>query len=258
MESRSRSETPEVSVPSVAPWAKEPADAPRGPSLKEIQEAEAKKAAKAEEAAVAARRAALDQELKLLANQPAAPAPGLPTSSTWGNSASPATPTNAPSPWSKPAISKAQATTSTAASKKTLADIQREEELRKQKLAAAVAATAQPSQGSTGGKRYADLASKPTSNIPATGGSAWATVGAGGKVKIPTGPAAATPQATRAVSSAAIPSASSSRATPRPTPATRSVTSAGQIGVATANEEFTKWAKGELTKGLNAGIDGMY
>ena len=257
VEARSRSETPEVAnaMPSIAPWAKEPAEASKGPSLKEIQAAEAKKAAKAEEIAAAARRVIHEQEMKALSSQPPPPAPGLPTTSTWGNTVSPATPTNAPSAWSKPSAAKAQAASSVAAAKKTLADIQREEELRKQKLAAATAA-AQPSSGISGGKRYADYASKPTATVSATGGAAWSTVGAGGKVKIPTGPSAAAPQAMRATSNANVPTASSTRVT-RPAPATRGATSTGQTGVASANDEFRKWAKDVLAKGLNPGIDGM-
>lgn len=254
-ESRSRSETPETSAPSLAPWAKEPADAPRGPSLKEIQEAEAKKAALAEEAAIAARRAQAEQQLKLLNTQNTVPAPGLPTSSTWGTASSPA-PTTSSSPWAKPSATKTQVTTASAASKKTLADIQREEESRKQKLAAVVAATTPAVQGSNSGKRYADLAGKPSASVSPVGGTAWNTVGAGGKVKVPTGPSVTTPQISRAVSSAAIPSAPS-RVT-RPVVANRS-TSTMIPGVANnANDEFNKWAKGELTKGLNPGVDGKF
>ncbi|KAH6676552.1 hypothetical protein B0J14DRAFT_616038 [Halenospora varia] len=252
VESRSRSETPEIAsaTPSLAPWAKEPTEASRGPSLKEIQEAEAKKAAKAEEIAAAARRALHEQEMKMLAGQPTAPAPGLPTTSTWGNTASPSSTAAAPSAWAKPAASKVQAPSSSAAGKKTLADIQREEESRKQKLAAATAAM-QPTTV-VGGKRYADLASKPTAMGPTTG-SAWSTVGAGGKVKVPTGPAAAAPPAVRAASSANVATTSTARAT-RPAPAARSVTS-GPSGATSPNEEFLKWAKGSLSKGLNSDIN---
>jgi PERQ amino acid-rich with GYF domain-containing protein len=254
VETRSRSETPEIAAttPSLAPWAKEPAEAPKGPSLKEIQEAEAKKMAKAEEIAAANRRAILEQEMKILASQPAAPAPGLPTSSTWGSGVSPATPTSAPLAWAKPA-NKTQITSANG-SKKTLADIQREEELRKQKVAAATAA-AQTSSGISGGKRYADLASKPTATSQPIGGSAWSTVGAGGKVRIPTGPAAVVPQTTRSVSSANIATAPAARAS-RPAPAIRSATTTAQSSINAANEEFTKWAKGELTRGLNTNING--
>ncbi|KAL2070804.1 hypothetical protein VTL71DRAFT_13830 [Oculimacula yallundae] len=249
VEVRSRSGTPEVvsATPSLAPWAKEPTEGARGPSLKEIQEAEAKKAAKAEEIAAAQRRANYEQELKLLTNVNTAPAPGLPTSSTWGNTASPATPSNAPSAWAKPSASKAQTSTSSATSKKTLADIQREEESRKQKAAAAILA-AQPTVSA--GKRYADLASKVTPPAP-VGNSPWSTVGAGGKVRIPTGPAVSTPQPTRAVSSANV--AAAAPRTTRPAVATRSTT--GPAGANAAKDEFAKWAKATLTNGLNPDIN---
>jgi PERQ amino acid-rich with GYF domain-containing protein len=254
VETRSRSETPEVASAntSVAPWAKEPVEAPKGPSLKEIQEAEARKAAKAEEIAAAARRANYEQELKMLATQPAALAPGLPTTSTWGNSASPAIPTNAPSAWTKPAASKVIASSNTASSKKTLADIQREEELRKQKVAAAAAA--QPTPGVSGGKRYADLASKST---PAIGVSAWTTVGTGGKARVPTGPVVAIPPAVRAVSSTNVATISTPRAA-RPAATTRSATTSGQSNVIVAKEEFIRWTKAALANKLNAGINGMF
>jgi PERQ amino acid-rich with GYF domain-containing protein len=257
VESRSRSETPEVAVatPSVAPWAKEPTEAPKGPSLKEIQEAEAKKAAKAEEIAAAARRTQLEQEMKILTSQPAAPAPGLPTSSTWGSTSSPAAShSSVPSAWATSAVAKTPVSSASAASKKTLADIQREEESRKQKLAAAAAVTAPP-QGMSGGKRYADLASKPSSASPAAGGP-WSTVGAGGKVKVPTGPAATAPQAVRSASTSAAPG-TAARAT-RPAPAVRSVTTNVPSGTSSAKDEFQKWAKATLVKGLNSNINGTY
>ncbi|RDW69395.1 GYF protein [Coleophoma cylindrospora] len=256
VQSRSRSETPEVVsvTPSLAPWAKEQTEASKGPSLKEIQEAEAKKAAKAEEIAAAARRALHEQEMKQLAAQPAAPAPGLPTTSTWANSSSPATPASVPSAWVKPAATKVPAASTPTLSKKTLADIQREEELRKQKLAATVAA-ATPSVVAAG-KRYADLASKQTA--AAVPGPAWSTVGAGGKVKAPTGPAAtiaavaaAAPIPQRSASTTGVSTPTVARVT-RPASAARSVTTTGQTTVASANEELIKWAKGALAKDLNS------
>ncbi|RFU29861.1 hypothetical protein B7463_g6465, partial [Scytalidium lignicola] len=253
-ESRSRSETPEVAAPPpLAPWAKESVEMPKGPSLKEIQEAEAKKAAKAEEAAAAARRIIQEQELKLLTTQPMSPVPGLPTSSTWASGNTPTTPSGATSAWAKPNAIKAQtAANNIAAAKKTLADIQREEELRKQKLAAATAA-ATSSAGISTGKRYADLASKTTPpSVP--GGSAWSTVGAGGKVKVPTGPAAVAPTATvRAVSGTAVPVTTAARVA-RPAQTPRSSTSS-QSAANAAHEEFMKWAKGSLVKGLNSNIN---
>ncbi|KAF7866732.1 hypothetical protein EAF04_005574 [Stromatinia cepivora] len=253
-EVQSRSETPEVvsAGPTLAPWAVQPVEAPKGPSLKEIQEAEAKKAAKAEEAAAAARRALHEQEMKLLASQPAAPAPGLPTTSTWGAITIPTTPSNAPSVWAKPVAAKTPVAATS--SKKTLADIQREEELRKKKLAA-TAAVSQPSPVA-GGKRYADLASKPSVITPTMGGG-WATVGAAGKVKVPTGPSAAVaPVPVRSASSASV--ASPAVRTIRPAPSARSVTMAGsQAGGNAANEEFKKWTKATLSgkEGLNSDID---
>lgn len=250
-EVQSRSETPEAvsAGATLAPWAVQPVEAPKGPSLKEIQEAEAKKAAKADEVAAAARRALHEQEMKLLASQPAAPAPGLPTTSTWGAIATPTTPSNAPSVWAKPIAAKTPVTSTS--SKKTLADIQREEESRKKKLAASTAVSQPPPVA--GGKRYADLASKPSVTIPAIGGG-WSTVGAAGKVKVPTGPSATTPTApVRSVSSA-----SPAVRAVRPAPSARSVTMAGSQAGASANEEFKKWTKATLSgkEGLNSDIDG--
>ncbi|KFY76867.1 hypothetical protein V499_03558 [Pseudogymnoascus sp. VKM F-103] len=253
---RSRSETPDTSAapPSIAPWAKEPVDAPKGPSLKEIQEAEAKKAAKLEESAAAARRALLEQELRA---QPTAVAHGLPTTSTWASSASPVGPAvTATSTWSKATTTKVQNPVPAAtASKKTLADIQREEELRKQKLAAAAVAAA-PALPS-GGKRYAELASKPTAGQPAMN-SAWSTVGAGGKVKMPGGPVVAAPSpvmrpasstAGPTLAKVARPAVIENRAN------TSSAALSSQGGVSTAQQEFTKWANAALAKGLNTDIN---
>lgn len=256
---RSRSETPDTATaPSIAPWAKEPTDTPKGPSLKEIQEAEAKTAAKVEEAAAAARRALLEQELRA---QPVAVAPGLPTTSTWASSTSPApSAASTASAWAKAANVKAQspAITSTS-SKKTLADIQKEEELRKQKLAVAALAAAPVVSGpASGGKRYADLASKSTAAAPVVG-SAWSTVGAGGKVKIPMGPAVAVlPPLVRPASTAAVPTIAK---VSRPSVVdSRSATSVPALatlgGVPLAQQEFTKWAKTALAKGLNTDING--
>jgi len=181
--SRSHSQTPSVDTPnaSVAPWAKEVVEVPKGPSLKEIQEAEAKKAAQREEMAAAARRAALEKEILAQQSVPQ-PQPGLPSTSTWGNT--PAAASNGSSVWAKPGVSKPVATTST---KKTLQQIQREEEARKQRTASSQAAaivTAGAVQLSSG-KRYADLASKGGAAQPPAPTGAWTTVGAGGKIKTP-------------------------------------------------------------------------
>jgi len=244
----SRAATPAADTPSasIAPWAKEPTEASRGPSLREIQEAEAKKAAEREALAAAARREAFEKELQAQTQSPVVQ-PGLPSSSTWASGAtgSPATPAPAAgaSAWAKPAAGKAPAQP-TPASKKTLSQIQKEEEARKNR-AAAQAASAASAVGaavavSAAGKRYADLASKQTPALPAAamvaGASPWTTVGASGKVKAPGGPASPAPApAVRATSTTAVPSILK-----KPT-ITRTTTIGGASGKANAEEEFRKW-----------------
>ncbi|KAF3482826.1 GYF domain-containing protein [Arthroderma uncinatum] len=254
-ETRSETQTPnEVHATSVAPWAKEHSEAAKGPSLREIQEAEARKAAKLEELAAATRRAIAEQER---ANPPPAPAPGLPSTANWARSGSASTPTtDAASAWSKSVGGKNQATPTTTAPKKTLAQIQKEEEARKQRTAAAAAAAASAanSLGTAAGKRYAELASKMTAQQPASpaaASGAWTTVGASGKAK-------ALP-VTTAVNSRNVPGL-----TPSPTPATKPksimsrTVSIGNSAAASANrpaEELAKWAKLALEKGLNSSIN---
>ena len=254
-ESRSRSQTPSLDTPSasVAPWAKEPAEAARGPSLKEIQEAEAKVAAEKEAVAAEVRRAALEKEI-LAQTQNIAPAPGLPSSSTWASAnASPSTPLSAtPSAWAKAAV-KASAVPNSA---KTLAQIQKEEEARKKRQVAAAAAVAQTTAATSAalqsaGKRYADLASKVASPIlgSAVGASAWTTVGASGKVKTPAPTPA--PVAARVVSSATPVPAIKKPVVSRP------ATSASGATV-NAQEEFKKWAVNELKHDLQKGMQGKF
>ncbi|KAF3021886.1 hypothetical protein G7054_g13783 [Neopestalotiopsis clavispora] len=254
----SRSETPEnvTQPPPLAPWAKDPAsEAHRGPSLKEIQEAEARKAAKAEEAAAAARRVMAEQEAAREREKMAALASGLPTTSTWGTSS----PASATSPWTMPTASKVPApgltpTTLAAEKKKTLADIQREEEARKHK--AREIAVQSGAAAASGAKRYADLASKPNAPSPgptplsatpaAVTGAGWATVGAGGKVKVPTGPAAQS----RSVSSSNIKPAVAPAPVARPVSKPSANTSRNE-----AMDEFTKWVQGQLLRGGVAEVD---
>ncbi|CAK3811024.1 GYF domain-containing mpd2 [Lecanosticta acicola] len=253
-ESRDLSQTPSVETPSaaVAPWAKEPAEAPKGPSLKEIQEAEAKKAAEVEQMAAAARRAAFQKEMEQQAQASAAAQPSLPTSSTWG-AGSPATPTGpAPAAWAKTA----QKPTGPATGK-TLAQIQKEEEARKRKLAAAAtAAQAQAAAVSgvaapAGSKSYANLAGKVISPLPNTAGGAWTTVGAGGKAKTPLGGPA--PSAVRTVSAGVVPTVQPAAPTIKK-PTGRSTTTANSSGM-NAQEEFKKWAIGELRMELNKDLN---
>lgn len=256
-ESRSRSQTP-VETPSatIAPWAKDTNEGSKGPSLKEIQAMEARKAAQQEEIASAAKRALAEQERQIQA-PPMAPAPGLPSSANWASSVSPAVPvTSGPSAWTKPAAGKTP-TTAGSSAKKTLAQIQKEEEARKIRAAASAAANAgNGSVSSTaiaGGKRYADLAGKAAISIPQGSSGAWTTVGAGGKVKTPTGPAPV--MNARAASSAAVLPASIATKTKSTVPSRGSATSA-ILNQQAANDDFQKWTKGALSKGLNTGIPG--
>lgn len=256
--SRSQTQTPvDAPATSVAPWAKDANDLPKGPSLKEIQEAEARTAAQREEVAAAARRAQLLAEQERLTQAQAQVVPGLPSSANWASAGSPGTPTSASgSAWN----TKTQPAPTSTSTKKTLAQIQKEEEARKHRLATAAttaAQTATPSPPASVGKRYADLASKaPAPASPAAGpatSGAWTTVGAGGKAKAP--PTA--PLGPRSASGT-VPVAPAAVSKPRPTVATRTVTvgSVPQSNPNRAVEEFTKWAKLALGKGLNSNING--
>jgi PERQ amino acid-rich with GYF domain-containing protein len=252
--SRSQTQTPvEAPTTSIAPWARGGNEVPKGPSLKEIQEAEARNAAQREEMAAAARRAQLLAEQERL-SQAQAQAPGLPSTANWASAGSPATPTSTGSVWNN----KGQTATTAGGAKKTLAQIQKEEEARKQRLAAAAAAvqTAAVSPPATStSKRYADLASKAPATAPvaAVSSGAWTTVGAGGKPKPP--PAA--PSGPRATSGT-VPLAASPakpRAVPVASPRPVAVGSAPPSNANRALEEFTKWAKLSLGKGLNSNIN---
>ncbi len=260
-ESRSRSQTPSAETPSttIAPWAKDVTDPSKGPSLKEIQAIEARNAAQQEEIAAASRRAAAEQERQNQI-QPSAPTPGLPSSANWASGVSPAVPMTAgASVWTKPVAGKAPAVPATTSTKKTLAQIQKEEEARKSRAAAAAASAAAAANAAAsssnllaiaGGKRYADLASK--SNTFTSSNSAWTTVGAGGKVKAPTGPAPnLTSRSTGTTTQPAAPPAK-----PKVTVSTRSGLGGSISNQQAANEEFQKWTKNALGKGLNAGIPG--
>jgi PERQ amino acid-rich with GYF domain-containing protein len=248
--SRSQSQTPiETPTTSVAPWAKDSNEGPKGPSLKEIQEAEARKAAKLEEIASAARRALAEQER---ANPPPAPTPGLPSSANWASAGSPVTPnSSATSVWAKTLAGKSLVNPATGVPKKTLAQIQKEEEARKQRLAvsnAAQAAASYPAAASAG-KRYADLAGKIALQTTLSG--TWTTVGAGGKPKPP--PAA--PAGPRSIGGG-VPVAPVAKARPVAVTRTSSIGTSTASNPNKATEELTKWAKIALGKGLNSSING--
>ena len=251
--SRSHSQTPSVDTLSatIAPWARESAENSKGPSLKEIQEAEARKAAQQEEIATAARRAAAEQD-RLSQAHAVAPAPGLPSSANWA-SGQLGTPTaTGPSAWAKLLAGKNPVATSVS-SKKTLAQIQKEEENKKQKqlAAAALVSASHAATGSAalaGGHRYADLAGKAaTAKSSTPSGNSWTTVGAGGKTKAPSGLSAPAPAA-RSVSSSATSTAPVAKA--------KASSSTTTMPSQNANEEFQKWAKSALSKGLNSSING--
>ena len=177
-----------------APWAAKDDSAPStGPSLREIQEAEAKRAeAKraAEKAAARARMAASPTATE-----------ELPTTLSWGLASAPATKTVNSSAAGSDAGSAAAAGGPAApvwnagktAPKKTLMEIQEEERKRAEKLKAQQAAQAMALR-----KGYADSASRSTSatNLhgavvapvnanASSGGGAWSVVGASGKPTTP-------------------------------------------------------------------------
>lgn len=248
-------ETP-TNTSSLAPWAREQQESQKQPSLKEIQDGEAKRAAKQEQIHAAARRQALERESL---NRPPPPAPGLPLNSTWGSIESPMTHSaTAASAWAKSAAPKA-ATAPTQA-KKTLQQIQQEEEAatkRRKAQAANNATMAGQIVGaaqamSAGGKRYADLAGKVASPSPPMTG-AWTTVGASGKTKTPTAAPAAS-----VVASAPTRTTTSSNATVANIASknTKSASAASKTSLANAQEEFQKWAVAELRPDLNKSIVG--
>ena len=248
-ESRSTAQTPiQTPTTSLAPWAEKVTEVLKGPSLKEIQEAESRKAAAQEEIAASVRRAKAEAERN---NQPLPPAPGLPSSSTWGSAGSPSTQV-APSAsvWAKQAVPKANGAQANGNPKKTLAQIQKEEETRKQRLAATTAAIAQAtSPAAAANKRYAELASKPAASTGDAAPSPWTTVGSGGKAKAPP-TVVATPQIT--TSKAAVVSSNSVKAKPT----LQTTRSTNTVNQSKAQEDFSKWAKGQLGGHLNKNING--
>ncbi|KAF2861582.1 hypothetical protein K470DRAFT_256709 [Piedraia hortae CBS 480.64] len=222
-----------------APWAKESSEAPKGPSLKAIQEIEAKKAAEAEAAAAAARRAAQEKRMEL--HSSVVTQPGLPAAASWA-SASPATPTSGSvaSPWAKAPPKATNAPT------KTLAQIQKEEEARKRQMTAASADTAR--NVPTSSKSYATLASKPTAGASSQSSGAWTTVGASGKTK---GPVTAAPAATYAA-----PTSTTNKSAPAKRLVTRPANVKQAVNSVDAMEELRKWALAELGPDLRKGMSG--
>ena len=239
-----KASTPASLPPKPAPWAaakdeKEGKPATPGPSLREIQQLEAKQA-EARKLAIAEARAA--------ASASASPAVSsteeIPSVMSWGlpQQGQKVTTPNVSTP---PAATPPAWGSGDAGPKKTLKQIQEEEEKRKAKVAAAAKAaqiaagvSAQPKRG------YADLAANPTAGPAAAG---WATVGANGKtvpgMSSPARPAAPTATTVKPVASPVpqVKPAAAANGTSKAEPAGPSV-------------EFIKWTKSALT-GLNAGTN---
>ena len=269
---------------SLAPWAQraEESTVLKGPSLKEIQEMEAKQAAALAEAiAEQARKEATVQQNTATLQPISTPQIGLPSTATWASANSPTTtPGSAtPSAWGgvKPLMKSTTIPVPGAPPKKTLQQIQKEEEAKKAKSAQQVAvvpatntlATLGTQNVSPGGKRYADLAGK-QSMIGGTGmaaGGAWTTVGAGGKIKTP-GTTPSTPAATTTPTSkqmqptgimgsfgkiAVVKQHSNNiTITTSTTPAAHGSTS--KTSATLAQEEFLKWCRTSL-KQLNNNVN---
>lgn len=289
LDTRSQSQTPDSAAPGsatatqpppLAPWARDPVieSQKKGPSLKEIQEAEAVRAAQEE----AQRRAQQEQDAlaareREKTNPNPAAVPGLPQHSTWG-SGSPAP--SASSPWAKPAAVKtgAAAALPVLPKNKTLADIQREEEARKARLAKEQAASSGMAASITSmGKRYADLAGKTggppgipsaaAAAVAAAAGAAagvtpaasgWSTVGAGGKVKAPMGPQARSVSASTVRAPATPPVVKqpvvAAAAANRPAAATPPTSTRSVNTVSDAHTALATWLKAQLSRGVKPKI----
>ncbi|SPO27506.1 uncharacterized protein UTRI_10623 [Ustilago trichophora] len=207
-----------------APWAaKDDAAQSTGPSLREIQEAEAKRAEAKRAAEKAAARA------RMVASPTATEE--LPTTLSWGLASAPATKTVTSAAGSD-AGSAAAASGPAApawnagktAPKKTLMEIQEEERKRAEKVKAQQAAQAIALR-----KGYADSASRsasatnlhgavvaPVNANASSGGGAWSVVGASGKPTTPSATSAPAVATSTAAASAGYGSATASPLAARP------------------------------------------
>lgn len=234
-----RSATP-TSAAKIAPWANEDKKATAGPSLREIQDAEARKVA----AAKAARPAAPVKETSSEA----------PTSTSWGlvgssaNTAPVAAKAAAPAAGSPPVWQ-----IGGAAPSRTLKQIQEEETKQKARAAQAKAAQIAAMGGNVAPKgAYSGAASSPGA-ANANAGGAWAVVGASGKTSAPA------PTAAPAKSATTLPARPATQTAAKPTvPAVSAIqasTFAGKLSrsgsTASLDEispssEFVLWAKASL------------
>ncbi|EAL20161.1 hypothetical protein CNBF2380 [Cryptococcus deneoformans B-3501A] len=245
------------SKPKIAPWAiKNEERAAPSPSLRDIQEAEARRA-EARRVALAEARAATASPVLVSASSedlPASMSWGLPSQTGKGTvrSHSPATP-------STPGPAVAAWGGAGEAPKKTLKQIQEEEEKRKtraaqaarvaQGQAAGVGANAIPSAGSTR-RGYADLAAAPVKREEIQPG--WTTVGAGGRVASSSGvPRAATPVNVKPTPAPVVKPA----AAPVPVKkATGPSASTSIVDDGAPSVEFVRWTKQALT-GFKGDVD---
>lgn len=235
--SEAQEATPEAELdlpttPSAAPWAAAPTA--RGLSLKEIQQIEAKRDSLRREAE---RKAAQEVQAQAEASViPAAPLVTVPLN--WAAESTTDGPATPGAAW------KASSATP---GKKTLAQIQQEEEaVRKAKVVAlakaqAQGAVTQPAAGAMAvGMRYADTAMK-------TSGQSWSTVGSGGKISAPSTPrlaeqklpVTAQPSALKTTRVAAVPAV---QQVARPSDPDK------------ISPEFLNWARSAL-KGLSPGVN---
>ena len=286
-------DTPHTSTSiSIAPWAQkvEESTVSKGPSLKEIQEMEAKQAAALAEAiAEQARKEAALQQSSAVAQQ-TIPQIGLPSTATWGSSNSPATtPGSTPSAWgiAKPLMKSATLPIQSGQPKKTLQQIQKEEEAKKAKFsqqaatahaANALATLSAQTATTPGGKRYAELAGKQSVGGIGGGivaGGAWTTVGSGGKIKSPVGtastpvtPAPGTTPSLKSIPSTGVMGSFGKVAVVKQHPNLNSVAAATSLvpvnpvaqastpktPAILAQEEFMKWCRMSL-KQLNSNVN---
>ncbi|OXG22932.1 cytoplasmic protein [Cryptococcus neoformans Ze90-1] len=243
------------SKPKIAPWAikNEERVAP-SPSLRDIQEAEAKRA-EARRVALAEARAATASPVLVSASSedlPASMSWGLPSQTGKGtvrshSPAAPTTPSSAVAAWGGAGE----------APKKTLKQIQEEEEKRKtraaqaarvaQGQAAGVGACAVPGAGSTR-RGYADLAAAPVKKEETQPG--WTTVGAGGRVASSSGvPRAATPVNVKPTPAPIVKPVATPVPVKKTTGPSASIADDGAPSV-----EFIRWTKRALT-GFKGDVD---
>ncbi|OCF39763.1 hypothetical protein I317_06425 [Kwoniella heveanensis CBS 569] len=236
-----------------APWAKEDKETktPSGPSLREIQEAEAKRAEARKLALAEARAASASPALT-----PSASIDDFPTSIAWGlpssNKGQVAAAASSPAAPSTPVMPVWGG--SDAAPKKTLKQIQEEEEKRKAKAAQAARA-AQAAAGAPASQKrgYADLAAT-HAPAPVPG---WTTVGAGGKASAASVASAAvsSPSAARVVSTPIGKPATPVKAAAPATKKDEGLNgSAGAGGNGAPSVEFIRWTKQALT-GFKGDLD---